>query len=129
MLDMRHVDANLMRAARFEPQSQETVRRETRQHPVMCHGQFALVRDGLFDALGRMPADRRVDMPAGRNPAGANGAVFARDLPLFECADQLRMRRQCPRNQQQAARVLVEPVQDTAAGQVGQFGIVMQQAV
>jgi len=76
-----------------------------------------------------MTADRRVDGAAGGHHAATHGLVLAMDLARFQHAHEGGVRLQGPRDHEQPAGVLVQPVDNAGPWQQGQPGIVGQQGV
>ena len=76
-----------------------------------------------------MPADRRVDGAAPRQHALADRAVGTLDLAPLERRGQRGMARQRASDEQQAARILVEPVHETGSRQGRELGVPVQQGV
>src|SRR5690606_34084384 len=80
-----------------------------------------------FQSIAPMPAERRTDRAAAREHPRADGRIGPVALAPLEALreDVLRMKR--PRDDQEPARVLVEPVDQPRAEQRGEGGIEMQQ--
>jgi hypothetical protein len=105
------------------------VRAEPLDDAVARARRAAAFRDGHLGPFTGVPADRRVDGAAARQHALADRAVGALDLAPLECRRQRRVARQRARNEQQAARILVEPVHETGAREQLELRIAVQQRV
>ena len=117
MPDVRHVDANLMRAPGLEPAADVRVAAVARNDlPVRDRAARALLCDGHFLAVGRMPTDGRVNRARILAHAAANdGLVYARQAAVGKLSRQRQMRKIVFRDYQQSRRVLVDAVDDAGA--------------
>ena len=114
MVDIRHMYADLMGPARFQPAFYPRIVPEALQYPEMGHRFPAAFNDyGHFNAVFRMPSDRRVD-----------GSPFFHDIAMHECPVRpvsrmgLDLFRQAPvcfvrlGRHHDTGRVLIQPVYD-----------------
>lgn len=112
MMDIRHMYADLMSPARFQPAFYPRIVPEALQYPEMSHRFPATFNDyGHFNAVFRMPSDRCVD-----------DSPFFHDIAMYECpvCPVRRMRfdlfRQSPvcfvrlGRYHDAGRILIQPV-------------------
>ena len=127
--NVRHVHANLMRAARLELELAVRVRAKALQDAVTGERGASAFGHGHLRSLAAVPADRRVDGAAARQDALANRSVRALDLAPLQSRRQHGVALQRARDEQQAARVLVEPVHETGARQHLELGVAMQQRI
>ena len=114
---MRHVDADLMRAAGLEPAADVRVAAIARDDlPVRDRAARALLRDGHFLAVGRVPADGRVNgARIFAHAAAHDGLVYARQAAVGKLSRQRQVRKVVFRDYQQPRRVLVDAVHDAGA--------------
>ena len=80
-------------------------------------------------AAGRMPADRRIDGAAPREVARRQREIFAGHRPRLQRAHQRGVRGQGFRDDEQAARVLVQTMDDAGARHVRELRRMMQQRI
>ena len=122
--DVRHVDANLMRAAGVQGEFHQCTIDVLPEHPVFrqCGPTTGRLRRHFFPVT-RAPADLGFD-PTGflLEYSAANRLVNFSDLPGFELRHQTLMRRVGLRHHQAAARAFVEPVNDTGARNAADAG-------
>ena len=126
---MRHVHTDLVRAAGFQPHGDISVMCIARQHPVVRQRRATALLHRHLRALGAVSADGLVHHTATGHRAHAYGAILAGDPPRFQITHQMRVSGDRLGDQQQAAGVLVEAMQDPAARQFGKCRQIGQQAV
>ena len=80
-------------------------------------------------ALDRMPPDRRIDLSTAPDVACRQRQVLAANGARLQLADEIRLRRERLRNDQQTAGVLVETVNDARPRNPRKLRRVMQQRV
>jgi hypothetical protein len=115
-VDRREVDPDLVGSARLEPDAEKRVLREELLELEVRHG---LARRGGVERVAEpivpVPADRRLDRPAPRpRPPRDEREVLPRQLPSPHEALQPVVRLLRARDDEQAGRVPVEPVDDAA---------------
>ena len=89
----------LMRAPGFQPDRQECVCGEAREHTVVRHGRFTGFRYGHAGALGSMPTNRYVNRGTSRESIITDCAILTTDVALLKITCQLCMRFLRTRNQ------------------------------
>jgi hypothetical protein len=114
MADRRHVSADLVRAARLQPDAEERGSRKSLQHAeVGDRGAPAVGARRDDGAPDTIPAYRRVDRPAlGGRPAVYEREVLAGDLTSAHQAAKGRVRFLRLRHHKQSRGVAIEPVDD-----------------
>src|SRR5690606_8714974 len=123
------VHADLVRAAGLELDAYISVRAEAAQHAIARDGRLAVLAHGHAQAIDRVTPDRRVDGTAAGQHAVTDGEITARDGALAHEPDELRVRFERLRDEQHAARVLVQPMHQARARQRLQLRRAMQQPV
>jgi hypothetical protein len=118
--DRRQMDAELVRAPRLGVQLQQRVAVDLAQDVVARARLAAAGDDGHLLALHGMARDRRVDDALRRlEPAFDEREVRLLDAPLLELTRERNVGRVVLRDDDQAGRVLVEPVDDAGPLAVG----------
>lgn len=116
------VDADLMRAARFERQF-EPGQIVDRQAPAKPRpGRLAAGDHGEASPFLGMPADRAFPEPLGRRTAHHPGTIGLVDAAIAEVGDQPLARQPAAGDHHQPARPAVEPVNDPGPRGVGLGG-------
>lgn len=126
---MREMHANLMRTAGLELNLYISVGRETLDNRVVSDCGLAVVAYDHALAVDAMAAYRRVDSAATCEHTATYGQIETGNLPVCQQAHQRRVRGQRLADQKQAARVLVEPVDDTGTWQLLELRRMVQQPV
>ena len=129
MAERGEMHADLVRAAGLEPAAQQRRVAEALEDVDVRARRLARGDDRHRRALGRMAADRRVDRVAAREVARGEREVLARHRARLQLAHEVGVRRQRLRDDQEAARVLVEPMHDAGARHARELRRVMQQRV
>ena len=80
-------------------------------------------------ANAAVPTDRFIDPAAASRRPDAQRQVFATDLARRQRRHQPRVRGRCPRHDQYAAGVLVEPMHEPGSRHACEVGVVRQQCV
>ena len=121
MAERRQVDADLVRASGLEATGEQRRDAEALEHVVVRARGLAGRDDRHRRALRRMAADRRVDGAAAREVADRERHVLAPDGARLQLAHEVRLRLQRLRDDQEAARVLVEAMDDAGARERGEL--------
>ncbi len=126
---MGEVHADLVRAAGLELHAQQRVAAETLLDAIVRHRLPPVAPHRHARAHRAMPADGLVDGGAGGGPPEAEGQIAARDLAFLQQAHQLHVHLRRARHHQQAARILVEAMNQTGARHHRQRRIMRQQRI
>lgn len=130
MVGLAHMDADLVRPARFERAFDIAVGKIAFQHFDVGNGWFAAEFDDChFQAVVRIASDLGFDFTVEGDDAVGDGAVDAFDRALLKLPHEGILRRQGFGNHHQPAGFLVQTVYDARARYLAQFGTVRQQAV
>ena len=103
--------------------------REHMQYPVMGDRLPAIAAHRHSGALTAMAADRLINRPASCHDTGAHRGIVALNLARSDCAHERGMCLRCACNDQQPARVLVQPMHQSGARYQRQFAIEGQQRI
>src|SRR5690348_309675 len=101
-----------MRAARLELYPHERVRAKARHHSIMRNGRPSVAPDSHAGSNAAVTSDRLVHSAPARHDTGAQRDVVPFDLTLSERRNKGRVDLWRPRDYEQPARVLIEPVND-----------------
>ena len=115
MTGSREVHADLVRAPGLEPAPHDRRDRHALEDVDVRARRLAARHHRHRRALRRMTADRRIDRHVARHVAVDDGEVLARDRARGELAHEIRLRLRGLRDDQEAARVLVETMDDARA--------------
>src|ERR1700681_4039378 len=113
--------ANLMRPTRLQPAAQHGRDAESFDDVEMRSRRLAAGHDCHRRAAGRMPSDRRIDAATVRDVAGGERNVLARDRARLQLADEGGMRDERLGDDEEAARVLVEAMDDAGPWHAGEL--------
>lgn len=120
---------NLMRASGLQAHSYISMGRKPLNHGVVGPRLLAIIANAHAFAVRTMPSDRCVDRATACQHSVTNREVIARDIAVSERTHERRMCRQGPGDEKQAARVLVEPVNDAGSRQHLERRLEVQQAI
>ena len=126
---MRHVHANLVGPSGLKTTLDQGHRAEALTYPVVRNRVATVVAHCLFQAIVQMATDRRIDAATRNHRAIHDRGVLAMHGARRQLFDQRGVRAQRARDHHQARGVLVEPMHNAAARDLGELGIVMQQRV
>ena len=126
---MRKMHADLMRATRLQLYIDVGERRETLFDRIVRHRGFAVLLHAHALSIHRVARNRLIDRSATGQHAVANREVVSGNLPVCQEAHERRVRGQCLADQQQAACILVQPMNNARARNLLKRGDVVQQAV
>ena len=129
MTERREMHADLVGASRLEPAAQQRGEAEALQHFDMGARRLPRGDDRHRRATRRMPADRRVDGAAARDVARGQREIFAGHGSRLQRPHERGVRGQGLGDDQEAARVLVEPVDDAGARHLLQLRRMMEERV
>src|SRR6185312_2232866 len=129
MADRGEVDADLVRAAGLQRALDERRDRVALAWRDMRARRAAALDDGHRRARHRMAADRRIDGDRALDVAPCDREVVAMHVARGERARQRGLRLRRARDDEEAARVLVEAVHDAGARDAGERRRVVQQRV
>ena len=118
-----------MRAAGLELDLAVRVRAKALEHAIARDRLAAAFDDRHLGSLAPVPADRRVDGAAAREHAVAHRLIGAVNRAPLEVRGERLLARERARDEQQAARVLVEPMHEPRARQHRELGVRVQQRV
>ena len=129
MAQMRQVQANLMGSAGLELDLQIGVAAKALDQPVVGDRPPPVRAHRHAEPVGAMPADGLIHGPASGHDAGTHGEVLALDAARHELARKRSLRLQGSGHDQQAAGVLVEPMDDPGARQLPRARIQTEQRI
>ena len=129
MTDRRKMNADLMRASRFQRALHERCRAKALERFDVRTRRFAARHDCHRRTDARMAADRRIDRRCARDVAMHEGDVFAFDRARLQLPHEIGLRNGCFRDHQKAACILIEPMNDAGTRKRGELRRVMQKRV
>lgn len=129
MTDMLHMDPNLVRAAGLQFHIQSACRMQPMTQAVVGHCPSAVGANDLAAPVDRMSPERGIDAAAGDHRPPDHGKVVALDFAPLELLHQSGVGLQCARDQQAAAGVLVEAMNQSGTRQGRQLRIEVQEPV
>jgi outer membrane protein assembly factor BamD len=127
--NMSQVDPNLMSSPALQLGTHERVAAEALQHAVVSDSGSTVGANGHLGPLSAMPPDRLVDGTSARHHAGTYGEVMAFDLAMRQRGNECGMDFRRSRDDQQAARVLIQSVNQPRPGHQSEPGIEPQQGI
>lgn len=127
--DVRHVDADLMRASGFELNLDQRVGGEPLVNAVMRDGFLAIVSYGKALAITAVTSDGKIHGAAARQGTLDQCKVFTVDGMCLKLLDQKLVRLDGFRDHQKTAGVLVDPVNDARSGNTIQFRRMVQEGI
>ena len=123
------MNADLMSPPGFQLDAEHGVIGEALRNAVVGHGGFAVRPHREAFAVEGVAADRFINGAAAGHGAVGQGEVFALHGSGLQLIHQLLVGLQGLRDHQQATGVLVDPVNNAAAWNVGQIRAVIEQAI
>lgn len=129
IVQMRQMQANLVRAPGLEFDAEVGMGAETLEHAIMGNRRAAVLAHGHAQAVASMPADRLIDRTASRHHSHAQCEVFSGYRARGELAGQGCVRFDRARHHQKTAGVLVQSMDDAGARHRGQRGVHAQQGI
>ncbi|MNZ71118.1 hypothetical protein D3C78_894730 [compost metagenome] len=129
MLDVSHVDTDLVGTTGFQTQTQTGVATELLVHPVVGHGRTAIGHHSHVGTLGRVTADGGIHGTACGHVTYGDGFVLTGDLTRLQRLHQMGLGRDRLGNHHQASGVFIQTVHYAGTGHLGDAGVAVQQGV
>lgn len=127
--EVRHVDADLMRAPGLQFHSQECMGTKLPFHAIVADGRLATSAHRHACANLGMSADGRIDGSAGNDDPLDQRQVFTRQGPFLQLVNQVTPGPFGLGHDQQPGSFLVQTMYDTGPRQLSQFRRMVQQGI
>ena len=106
---------NLVCSSGFKLDTYICVRLESFEHAIPRYGRFSFFLHTHAQSIDWMAGDRRVDGTATGQDSVADGEILSGNFPRRQHAHEGRMRLQCLADEQEAAGIFVESVNDAGS--------------